>query len=183
MKQVISFSILFLSILNYAHTQEKSFFSLSAKGGTGYTLEDGYVLAGGKVDYFKQGYTYGFSVEGGFNLNIFGPHRDYTLVGVHLGKYKFIHPKWRYAFQGGMGYRWGQRDTEEVIEKNSSGLLGGLTYDYKSESYSDAGFILQTGIRYLPTKFLGIGLDLQANLFLEEPMISPSIVIEVGRLR
>jgi hypothetical protein len=86
----------------------------------------------------------------------------------------------RFQYQSGIGIFWGTLRTDEYDKENLSFLFNNA---YFTKEVSTVGFPLKIGGRYIPFKFLSIGIDLQANLNFQKSIFRPMLSIEIGKLR
>ena len=106
-----------------------------------------------------------------FNLDYY--HCKFTFIGSKVQKFdqfdflfgKYLDYKsFRIQFQGGLG------------------TFKGITYN-DSEMIFTLGIPLKIGLKYLISKSVSIGFDLQANLNHEYPIYMPMLSMEFGELK
>jgi len=106
-----------------------------------------------------------------FSLDYY--HCKFTFIGSKVEKFdqfdllfgKYLdYNSFRIQFQGGLG------------------TIKGITYN-ESEKIFTLGIPLKIGLKYLISKSVSIGLDLQANLNLKYPIYMPMLSIEFGALK
>jgi len=106
-----------------------------------------------------------------FSLDYY--HCKFTFIGSKVEKFdqfdllfgKYLdYNSFRIQFQGGLG------------------TFKGITYN-ESEKIFTLGIPLKIGLKYLISKSVSIGLDLQANLNLKYPIYMPMLSIEFGALK
>jgi len=123
-------------------------FSVNLRGGISISLKyDLGISLGTELCFYKNQNIY--SVEYAFQgeFTIFSGE-DYTTnqIGFYYGK--FWGKNWyRYQLQAGFGPLWGER----MVSNRYS-------------SYTTGGVFIKTGIKLLPSWFMGIGADLQLNI-------------------
>jgi hypothetical protein len=109
-----------------------------------------------------------------------GPKEKYNQINLLFGKYIDLkNKKFRFQYQGGIGMIWGIKRTDELDTTNSNIL----TNYYFTEKFSTIGIPLKIGGRYIPFKFLSIGIDLQANINSTRTILRPMLSFEIGKLR
>ena len=155
-------------------------YSVSVKGTmdilTDYYSEGIEINAFSKSSLFSVGYYYGEDYE------FIGdtPTEKYNQLNLLFGKYTDSkNEKFRFQYQGGIGMFWGIKRTDELDTTNSNIL----TNHYFTEKFSTVGFPLKIGGRYIPFKFLSMGIDLQANLNFQKSIFRPMLSLEIGKLR
>jgi len=155
-------------------------YSVSVKGTmdilTDYYSEGIEINAFSKSSLFSVGYYYGEDYE------FIGdtPTEKYNQLNLLFGKYiDTKNKKFRLQYQGGIGMFWGTLRTEELDKTDTNWL----TTRYYTKEVSTVGFPLKIGGRYIPFKFLSIGIDLQANLNFQKSIFRPMLSLEIGKLR
>ena len=143
---------------------------------TDYYSEGVEINAFSKSFLFSVGYYYGED----YDFLDETPTEKYNQLNLLFGKYHDSkNEKFRFQYQGGIGMFWGTLRTDEYDDENS-----GLFNDaYFTKEISTVGFPLKIGGRYIPFKFLSIGIDLQANLNFKKSIFRPMLSIEIGKLR
>ena len=174
--------ILLFIILNVPLIQSQIIdkYSISGKG-TMDILSDFY-SEGFEINAFSKSYMYTIGYYYGEDYEFLGdtPTEKYNQLNLLFGKYiDTKNEKFRFQYQGGIGMFWGTFRTDEYDEGNS-GLLNNA---YFTEEVSTVGFPLKIGGRYIPFKFLSIGIDLQANFNFQKSIFRPMLSIEIGKLR
>ncbi len=155
-------------------------YSVSVKGTmdilTDYYSEGIDINAFSKSSIFSVGYYYGEDYE------FLGdtPTEKYNQINLLFGKYiDTKNKKFRFQYQGGIGMFWGTLRTNELDKTDTNWL----TNRYYTKEISTVGFPLKIGGRYIPFKFLSIGIDLQANMNFQKSIFRPMLSIEIGKLR
>jgi len=106
-----------------------------------------------------------------FSLDYY--HCKFTFIGSKVEKFdqfdllfgKYLdYNSFRIQFQGGLG------------------TFKGITYN-ESEEIFTLGIPLKIGLKYLISRSVSIGVDLQANLNLKYPIYMPMLSIEFGELK
>ncbi len=87
-------------------------------------------------------------------------------MGIMAGKY-YGDRLFRVQLQGGVAPIW------QV----------GYNYGSESDPFSTVGLVLKTGFKFIPLRFLSIGLDVQSNFNSQKSLVMPLISIEIGNLR
>lgn len=174
--------IFLLSITNILIIQSQVLekYSVSVKGTmdilTDYYSEGIEINAFSKSTLCSVGYYYGEDYEFIGDM----PTEKYNQLNLLYGKYLDTkNNKFRFQYQAGIGMFWGTLRTKE-LDKTSTGFL---TNKYYTKKVSTVGFPLKVGGRYIPFKFLSIGIDLQANLNLQKSIFRPMLSLEIGKIR
>jgi hypothetical protein len=113
-------------------------------------------------------------------FTLFGPNpsENYNQLGIMIGDY-IGEQYWRLQYQAGISMFWGTKRTNVI--SSGSGWFGGSTYD--TENFYTIGLPAKLGFKFVPFRFMAIGIDLQANINLNNPVIMPLISLEFGNLR
>ena len=180
MKKIILIILFIFAYTSTIQSQSIDKYSISIKGTmdllTDYYSEGVEINAFSKSFLYSVGYYYGEDYE--FLKDT--PTEKYNQLNLLFGKYhNSKNEKFRFQYQGGIGMFWGTIRTDEYDEGNSNII----TNAYITKEISTIGFPLKIGGRYIPFKFLSIGIDLQANLNFEKSVIRPMLSIEIGKLR
>jgi len=176
-------TLIILFIFTYTSTiQSQSIdkYSISVKG-TMDLLTD-YYSEGIEINAFSKSYLYSVGYYYGEDYDFLDetPTEKYNQLNLLFGQYfDTKNEKFRFQYQGGIGMFWGTIRTDEFDEENSNIL----TNAYITEEISTIGFPLKIGGRYIPFKFLSIGIDLQANLNFQKTIFRPMLSLEFGKLR
>lgn len=100
------------------------------------------------------------------------PSEKYNQIDFLIGKY--IGDKyWRFQYQGGLGTFWGFKRGEKPSNY----------FDYKKVNFFTLGIPLKLGFKLLPSRFISIGIDFQANINFINPTSMAMVSIELGKLR
>lgn len=175
------FLLLIMIILsNYLNGQKIHFYSVAGKiTANPYTSR---IIEGVDVNTFanKLCYTLSYQVGEEFSLEIFRdfPIETYRDLSIRVGGYH-LYRRWRIQYQSGLSYVKGIKRTKELDLLNSTFL----TNYYFTEKFETIGIPLVFGWRYLPFKFMGIGMDFFVNINLERSFFRPCVVLEIGLLR
>ncbi len=112
-------------------------------------------------------------------FSIFGasPDEVFNNLGIMIGKYKGDRV-FRFDYQAGLGLIWGTKRTERLVHESD-----GWSELYETESIATTSLMTKLGCKFVPSKYLGIGLDLQGNINLKKPIFIPMLSIEFGNLR
>ena len=174
--------ILLFALLNVSHIQSQIIdkYSISTKG----TMDilSNFYFEGYEINVFSKSYLYSIGYYYGEDYEFLGdaPTEKYNQLNLLFGKYiDTKNEKFRFQYQGGIGMFWGLLRTDQYNEENS----GILTNTYFTKEVSTVGFPLKIGGRYIPFKFLSIGIDLQANFNFQKFIFRPMLSIEIGKLR
>jgi hypothetical protein len=120
------------------------------------------------VEYF---YSDGFEV-------LSSPQTFFHQADLLIGKY-IDFGKFRVEYQAGMGY------IEGVASGEFLGKSGGFIERsiYEKIKYNTICIPLKVGIKYIPLRYLAIGINLHGNLNKYNPYFGPSLELEFGLLR
>lgn len=170
--------VLVFVILNISFIESQTIdkYSVSVKGGE--TLYD----EGFEINLFSKSYLYSVGYYSGEEWRILGdsPTEKYNQINLLFGKYvDSKNEKFRFQYQSGIGIFWGTLRTDKFDAENSNIL----TNAYFTKEISTIGFPLKIGGRYIPFKFLSVGIDLQANLNFQKSIFRPMLSVEIGKLR
>ena len=56
-------------------------------------------------------------------------------------------------------------------------------YHYNSKKFFTVGLPLELGFKFIPWRYIAIGVDIESNLNLDKSFIQPMINLEIGILR
>lgn len=136
-----------------------------------------------EINAFSKSYLYTigyYFADEGFELLGNTPREKYNQFNVLFGQYiDSANKKFRFQYQGGVGIFWGTFRTD-VLDTDKSSWL---SKTYISEETRTIGFPLKIGGRYIPFKFLAIGIDLQVNLNFKKSVTVLMLNFEIGKLR
>ena len=59
----------------------------------------------------------------------------------------------------------------------------GAFFDYEKDNFFTIGVPMKLGFKVIPSRFISIGIDFQANINLEKPTSMALISLEIGKLR
>lgn len=127
---------------------------------------ENFVFTGG----YYVGETLGLTILGSFNGRTF--HEANLLVG----KYKIVN-KFCFKYQGGLGYLWGTMRADSLISPYSSKRT------YYQKTFNSISVPIVFGMRYIPFKFMSIGIDMHVNVNFSEHFFRPMLCFEFGKLR
>ena len=139
-------------------------------------------IEGIEINTFSRQYLYSIGYYKGNDNSLFSdqPPEQYNQLNLLAGKFTDTkNKKFRFQYQGGIGMFWGTVRTNE-FDKENSNLL---TNAYFTKQISTVGLPAKIGGRYIPFKFLSIGIDMQANLNFKKSIIRNMLTIEIGKLR
>jgi hypothetical protein len=143
---------------------------------------DGFALLNPKIGLYGSfkgglpGYVFGDEINFLKNKMIFSLdyyHCKFTFIGSKVeefDQFDFLFGKYldynsiRIQFQGGLG------------------IFKGITYN-ESEKIFTLGIPLKIGLKYLISKSISLGFDLQANLNFKYPIYMPMLSMEFGELK
>lgn len=151
-------------------------FSINPKAG-GYNLigNDFGSIVGGELNFYKNHFVYTLEGYQYDDFELFAePAEQYYQAGFLFGKYvgdRYL----RLQFQAGVAAFWGFRRGDQ--------LAGGYFWEYDKKNFFKPAVPLKIGLKFLPFRFLSIGMDLQANMNLEKMLYMPVLSIEIGKLR
>jgi hypothetical protein len=145
----------------------------------------------------KIGVAYPLGIGGGMELNSCYRGVIYSLDYYHIREFNFIfydkpeeysnqfavmagkrfgQKLFRVQLQGGLAAFWGLRRTSLKID----GWFGDT---YNSKTFFVPGVVSKVGLKIVPTSFFAMGIDLQANLNVEDSFFMPMLSFEFGSLR
>ena len=106
---------------------------------------------------------------------------DFNLLGDNTAKFRqmeilfgqYIGTNYvRLQYQGGIAPTWGVKDSYYIEGEY-----------FEAEPYLTLGLTGKIGLKLLLSDSVSLGVDLQGNLNLKNPMFFPSVSIEIGKLR
>ncbi len=167
-------------------------FNSSGQSFTGYSINpkagiyrpydnyDGGVTGGLELDAYKGNtiYSIDYFVFGEFTLMDPIPADAFNQLGFMIGTYtrqKFF----RVLYQAGLAAFFGKRYTESV---NGYGGTSSYSY-YEEDRFFTPGLAAKLALKVVPFNFLSLGIDLQTNINLKQPVFFPCLSLEVGRLK
>lgn len=162
--------------------QENWGFSINPKIGF-YNLsnENSGLISGQEMYFFRNKIIYSIDFYGGKELDFIGspsPNESFRSVGFMIGKYEGD-KVFRFTYQGGLSLFWGERRTD-LKQKGTDFFASDI---YNTKDFITVGIPVKLGFKIVPSRFFSIGIDLQANLNLENPVYMPMISFEFGKLR
>lgn len=156
-------------------------FSVNPKIGIYSHFNESEGFTGGiEIDLFEDNtiYSIDYFLFGEFTLMDPVPDDVYNQIGFMIGKYtdkKFF----RVQYQLGLAPFFGKMNTESL-----SGEPGTPSYRYYEEDkFFTLGLVAKLGFKLVPVKQISIGIDVQTNLNLKQPVFFPCLSLEVGRLK
>lgn len=174
--------LLLFAFLNVVliHSQIIDKYSVSVKGSMN-ILADFY-SEGGEINAYTKSYLYTVGYYYGEDYEFLGdePTEKYNQLNLLFGKYVDTkNEKFRFQYQAGIGLFWARLRTNELDKRDTNWISN----RYYTKYISTIGFPLKIGGRYIPFKFLSIGIDLQANLNFQKSIFRPMLSLEIGKLR
>jgi hypothetical protein len=131
-------------------------------------INNNWLGGGGEINILRRHFIYSLGIYEFWNFNstanIWSFPIDF-LIGKYVGD-RYL----RFQYQGGLGLFWG-------------GKNAGNKWDNGTVSFATLGIPLKLGFKILPSRFISIGMDLQANLNFEKSIVIPMFSIEIGKLR
>lgn len=156
-------------------------YSLSLKGTVDWfanRFEEGVELNAFSNTYV---YTIGYYFGEDYELWV-SPSEKYKQFNLLFGKYiDSENQKFRIQYQAGIGVFWGIFRTNKHDRENSGFILNNAYFTEKINK--SLAIPLKIGGRYLPFKFLSIGIDIQANINKDKTIMRPMLSIAFGKLR
>jgi hypothetical protein len=131
-----------------------------------------------EINAFGNTYLYSIGYYYGEDYGLFrdNPTENYHQLNVLIGKYVTSkNKKFRFQYQVGIGAFWGIIRTD-VLDESDTNIL---TDKYFAKKASTIGLPLKIGGRYIPFKFLSLGIDLQANINLSKNIVRPMLSVEI----
>ncbi len=180
MKKLFSIFVFIITNILTVQSQVIDKYSISEKG-TINILSDFY-SEGFEINIFSKSYLYTIGYYYGEDYEFLGdtPTEKYNQLNLLFGKYIDTKNKiFRFQYQTGIGMFWGTLRTDEYDEENSSILNNA----YFTKEVLTVGFPIKIGGRYIPFKFLSIGIDFQTNLNFQKIISRPMLSLEIGKLR
>ena len=153
-------------------------FAINPKIGPSFTVNGGNDLPsiGPEFNILKNKFIYSLDYIGHDILAalIFnGPSQNQ--LGIMMGKYKG-EKYFRIQYQAGINMFWGEFSNPG----SSNPWIGGSS---SSSSFFTVGAVSKVGFKYIPLKYLSIGIDFQINLNSVKTLYMPMFSIEIGKLR
>jgi hypothetical protein len=177
------FLFVFLLLLYFGASAQSAFkgFSVNPKAGIYSHFNENQGFGGGIALNRFIGNTI-YSVEylafGEFTLMDPVPDDVFHHIGFMAGRYT-NNTFFRIEYQGGIAPFFGKRYSESV-----SGTPGTPSYRYyEEEKFFTLGLAAKLGLKILPFKHMGVGLDIHANLNLKRTVFFPCFSLEIGRLK
>ena len=153
-------------------------YSISAKGIR--DIFSDYYCEGLELNIFSKSFMYsiGYYYSEGYSF-FTSPNENYNQLNLLFGKFiDSKNEKFRFQYQTGIGMFWGTIRTE--FDGNSSGPFNNVFF---TKSVNTVGFPIKIGGRYIPFKFLSVGIDLLGNLNFQKSIYKPMLSLEIGKLR
>lgn len=172
--RILLITAIFATCVTLKGQAEFNGWAINPKVGIGIGTNFGGVGAGLEFNLITNQSVSSFDVYLGEDTRyFFGDNNSkFRQVGIMFGKYtdkKHI----RIMYQGGLAPTWG--------------ILRGYYTDMgdyvEPESFMTIGLVGKLGLKIVPSHNVSLGIDLQGNLNLKNPMFMPSISIEFGKLR
>lgn len=181
MKRILTLLFIVMSVL-IAQSQTVDKYSVSGKITMDLLAEN--IFEGVELNILSNNYicSVGYYFGNDYKSALFGPkpRNIYKQANLLFGKYiDTKNEKFRFQYQGGVGVFWGEIRVDEHRGGKSAFIF---TY-YPTKKILTVGVPIKIGGRYIPFKFLSIGIDLQTNLNLKKPILRPMLSIEIGKLR
>jgi len=181
--RILGIFILLVSLNISATGQQETWgFSINPKAGFyNISKENGGLISGQEFYLFKNKKIYSIDFYGGEEPDFIGspsPNEHFGSVGFMIGKYEGT-KVFRFTYQGGLSLFWGERRTD--LKQKGTGFFA--TDIYNTKDFFTVGIPLKLGFKIIPSRFFSIGIDLQANLNIENPVYMPMISLEFGKLR
>ena len=131
---------------------------------------------GAELNVLKHKFLYGANYYRFKELVLFESFTEYfNQFGLLVGKYN-DNGIFRLQYQAGLGLLWGMKRTEIII-KDPPGFFN---TEFESKDFIALGFTPKIGFKIIPFSFLSIGIDLEANINLENSVFTPLISVEIG---
>ncbi|ALO13753.1 hypothetical protein L21SP5_00071 [Salinivirga cyanobacteriivorans] len=180
MKKQVIVSALVLSILcSFNAVQAQTGFQgFALNPQAGFFNKDGLVY-GGDVDiaWDKMVYSAGYHVLEEHSIaSSDRPLETYEHYSFMLGK-NLDRGKIRIQYLGGIAPFLKTKRTNEIIELDD----GGNTY--ATEDIWVVGLSIKAGVKYIPFRFMSVGVDFIANFNKETPLYIPTLSVEFGLLK
>ena len=123
-------------------------------------------------------YSVDYFLFGEFSLMDPVPNDVFNQIGFMIGRYTG-NKYFRIEYQGGLAPFFGKIRTESL-----SGTPGTPSYRYYEEDkFFTLGLAVKLGFKIVPLKQISLGIDVQTNLNLKQPVFFPCLSLEIGRLK
>ena len=155
-------------------------FSINPKFGLYKAFEDKEGFTGGaELNVLKQNFLFSAEYYEFEEFVLFeSPTEHFNQLGLMVGKYN-DNGIFRLQYQLGLGLMWGVKRTELIIKDPPIFF----NTQFESKDFIALGVATKIGFKIIPFSFLSIGIDLQANINLENTVFIPFISVEIGKLR
>jgi len=126
----------------------------------------------GNIYLYSIGYYYGED----YGMFRDKPTENYHQLNILMGKYEVSkNKKFRFQYQVGIGAFWGIIRTKVLDESETNIFID----KYFAKKASTIGFPIKIGGRYIPFKFISLGIDIQTNINLAKSIIRPMLSVEI----
>lgn len=168
---VISFALLSLSAFSQSSHVN---YSIGVK--VGLESFDGVYVEGLDLNLIKNKFIYSVGYIYHREIPILNPSPRESYQQAHFLLGSFISKKhFHFEYQGGLGAVWGVKRTD----LKSSGFLEG---SYNSRQFITVGIPLKASVKYVPFKFMSIGLDFLVNINPIKSYSRPMLTLNFGNL-
>ena len=183
---ILAILFLSLSISKQAKSQEKfTGFSVSPQlgydfGSTGFIP----IVPSGDVNFFMSDYIFSTSYIRVDELNLSSNSYEHNFVNFLFGKY-IGNNYFRFQYQAGLGILWGTKRGKYLYTKKSKpGSLFPFSRNYyETEKYTTFNIPINFGFKFIPIRFMSLGVDFKLNINGEHASFIPLLSVEFGYLR
>ena len=112
-------------------------------------------------------------------FTLFEESEKFFQIGLMSGKCygnKYL----RLQLQGGLSIFSGRLKTDNIISEGT-GAFG--NDEYEREDFITCGLVGKVGLKFIPVKYISVGVDFQANINTKNIVYMPMISFEFGKLR
>lgn len=178
MKSIVIIILILISPCVWSQSNTNKY-SINPLIGTAYDVNtkpwQSYGLA---VNIFSTKYVYSTHYVFSNEMELFGsndPKEVRNEFDLLFGRY-FGDRYFRFQCQFGLGVFWGIKRGEKTYNYNSG-------YEYDTEKFTAIGVPLKMGFKYIPAKYISLGVDFQTNINSESTIFMVLFSIEFGLLR
>ncbi len=107
------------------------------------------------------------------------PYERCNYLSLLVGKY-IGHKYFRFQYQTGISVVWGIERTN-LDYTDCAGWF--CIYHYNSKNIFTLGLPLELGFKFIPWRYIAIGVDIESNLNFDKSFILPMLSLEGGILR
>ena len=137
-----------------------------------------FVGEAGNLNAYSKKYVYSAEYAHIDMFDLSAPiNEHFQQTNLLFGKYHdHKSKKFRIFYQAGIGVIWGVKKGVNPNEED-------YHKKYYPDEFTTIGIPVKAGVRYIPFKFLAIGLDTRSNFNLKKTVGDIMLTIEIGKLR